>query len=151
MRIEKQALLGASTERAWALLLDPVVMAACVPGMASIEVISDTEYLATIKVRISFVSASFRIRTTIVDQRPSVWLRSVGTGEDSALASTLRHDTQIALEPAPEGQTLFRVESDVEVLGRVGAFGLSAMKTKADRLWDAFVEALQSRLAAEAG
>ena len=149
MRIEKQALLAASADRAWALLLDPEVMAACVPGMQSIEVMSATEYLATIKVKISFVSASFRIRTVIAEQRPVAYLRSVGTGEDSALASSLRHETQIFLEPTPEGATLFKVESDVEVLGRVGAFGLSAMKTKADRLWTDFVEQLQARLASD--
>jgi hypothetical protein len=34
----------------------------------------------------------------------------------------------------------------VEIFGRVGTFGLSAMKTKADRMWDEFVVNLQNSL-----
>jgi carbon monoxide dehydrogenase subunit G len=46
MEIEKTLLLNAPPERVWALLLDPTAMGAWVPGMESIEVISDTEHVA---------------------------------------------------------------------------------------------------------
>jgi hypothetical protein len=36
------------------------------------------------------------------------------------------------------------------VLGRLGTFGLSAMKTKTDRLWEEFARNLQSRLESQA-
>src|SRR5262249_36895719 len=39
----------------------------------------------------------------------------------------------------------------VEVLGRLGSFGLSAMKTKADRMWDEFAANLVARITADAG
>ena len=37
---------------------------------------------------------------------------------------------------------------DVDVLGRIGSFGLSAMRTKADRLWEEFVSNLNSKIQA---
>jgi carbon monoxide dehydrogenase subunit G len=38
----------------------------------------------------------------------------------------------------------------VQVLGRLGTFGLSAMKTKTDRLWEEFAANLQTKLAGAA-
>ena len=46
MEIEKTAVLSAPIERVWLQILDPKIMAMCVPGMQSIDVISDKEYLA---------------------------------------------------------------------------------------------------------
>jgi carbon monoxide dehydrogenase subunit G len=65
MDIEKSIELSATPEQLWTLLLDPLIMAGCVPGMQSIDVISETEYLVALKVKISFVTASFKIRTNI--------------------------------------------------------------------------------------
>lgn len=154
MNIEKSIQLAAAPEQLWALLLDPNTMAACVPGMQSIEVISPTEYLVAIKVKISFVSASFKIRTHIVEQKEPSYLRSEGQGEDAALASKLKHQSELFLTPTPDGQTELRILTQVEVFGRVGSFGLSAMKTKADRMWDEFSaklkETLEARLTVKA-
>jgi len=68
VEIEKTAVLSAPIERVWLQILDPQIMAMCVPGMQSIDVISDKEYLASLKVKISFISASFKIRTFIATQ-----------------------------------------------------------------------------------
>lgn len=67
MEIEKSLIVGAAPAQVWALLLDPNVMGGCVPGMQSIEVVSDVEYISHIQVKIAFVSARFKIKTTIVE------------------------------------------------------------------------------------
>ena len=148
MEIEKFMHCNARAQAVWALLLDPQTMGACVPGMKSIDVLSPTEYLAEMHVKFSFISAKFKLRTTVIEQRQPHYLRSQGTGEDSSLASTLKQDSEIFLTEQPNGQTELRMKVQVQVLGRLGTFGLSAMKTKADRLWDEFAANLQSRLAA---
>jgi carbon monoxide dehydrogenase subunit G len=150
MDIEKSVTLNASAEQIWALLLDPQTMGACVPGMKSIEVISDTEYLAEMHVKFSFLSAKFKLRTTVVEQRPPHYLQSQGSGEDSSVASTLKQTSEIFLIDQADGQTELRMKVQVQVLGRLGTFGLSAMKTKADRLWEEFAANLQTKLAGAA-
>jgi len=150
MDIEKSVTLNASAEQIWALLLDPQTMGACVPGMKSIEVISDTEYLAEMHVKFSFLSAKFKLRTTVVEQRPPHYLQSQGSGEDSSVASTLKQTSEIFLTEQADGQTELRMKVQVQVLGRLGTFGLSAMKTKADRLWEEFAANLQTKLAGAA-
>lgn len=153
MDIEKSLTCAAPAERLWALLLDPQIMGACVPGMKSIEVLSETEYLAEMQVKFSFLSAKFKLRTSIVEQRQPHYLCSQGTGEDSSVASSLKQRSEIFLTEQPDGQTELRMKVQVQVLGRLGTFGLSAMKTKADRLWEEFAANLQARLAqtADAG
>ena len=146
MEIEKTAVLSAPIERVWLHILDPKIMAMCVPGMQSIDVISDKEYLASLKVKISFISASFKIRTLIETLEHPKYLKTTGTGEDAALASSLKHQSEVFLLELPNEQTEFKIHTKVEIFGRVGTFGLSAMKTKADRMWDEFVVNLQNSL-----
>ena len=146
MEIEKTAVLSAPIERVWLQILDPKIMAMCVPGMQSIDVISDKEYVASLKVKISFISASFKIRTLIETLEHPKYLKATGTGEDAALASSLKHQSEVFLSELPNEQTEFKIHTKVEIFGRVGTFGLSAMKTKADRMWDEFVVNLQNSL-----
>lgn len=146
MDIEKILTVAAPPAQVWALLLDPTVMGACVPGMKSIQVVSDVEYLAEMHVKIAFVSARFKIKTTIVETRPPHYLRSEGTGEDASVASSLKQVSEIFLSELPDGQTELRMKIKVDVLGRLGTFGLSVMKTKADRMWDEFGVNLAARL-----
>lgn len=81
MELEKTLTVAAPRSRVWELLLDPKIMAGCVPGTQSVEVISDVEYLAEIKVKISFIAARFKVRTKIVESRPPDYLRIEGTGK----------------------------------------------------------------------
>lgn len=146
MEIEKTLTVSAPREQVWALLLDPQVMAGAVPGMKSIEVVSPTEYVAVMHQKISFISARFKLRTHIVEQRAPEYLRAEGTGEDASVASSLKQRSEIFLTPAANGGTELRTKVNVDLLGRLGTFGLSVMKTKADRLWEEFGANLKARI-----
>lgn len=152
MEIEKTLLLDAPPARVWALLLDPAEMGRCVPGMESVEVLSEDEYLAVMKVKISFISARFKLRTRIVERDAPRYLRAEGTGEDASVASSLKQTSEMWLTEREGGGTELRMKVAVDVLGRIGTFGLGVMKTKADRLWDEFGVNAAARLAGgEAG
>jgi carbon monoxide dehydrogenase subunit G len=147
MEIDKSLSLDATASRVWALLLDPQAMGACVPGMESIEVLSPDEYKAVMKVKIAFVSARFTLRTRIVERREAHYLKAEGVGEDAAVASSLKYTSEIFLNDRPAGGTDLQMKVHVDLLGRMGNFGLSVMKTKADRLWDEFGVQLAAQLA----
>jgi carbon monoxide dehydrogenase subunit G len=138
VEIEKTMVIAAPIDRVWSVLLDPKIMAGCVPGVQSVEVLSDTEYLVEIKVKISFISANFKIKTTILETKPPHYLRCEGTGEDSSVASSVKQTSEMFLTEQPDGFTELRVKAKADVFGRLGSFGLSVMKTKADRMWDEF-------------
>lgn len=148
MEIDKTLQFDAPPPALWALLLDPVAMGACVPGMQSIEVVSDDEYIAQMQVKISFISANFKLRTRIVERDAPRYLRAEGTGEDTKVASSLKQSSEMWLTPRADGGTELRMKVKADVFGRMGAFGLNVMKTKADRLWDEFGTNAAARLAA---
>jgi carbon monoxide dehydrogenase subunit G len=146
VEIEKTLTVAAPPQRVWALLLDPQVMGGCVPGMKSIDVVSDVEYVALMHVKIAFINAKFKLRTTIVEQRAPSYLRAEGTGEDASVASSLKQQSEIFLTPIVDGGTELRIRVQLDVLGRLGTFGLSVMKTKADRMWEEFGANLVARI-----
>jgi carbon monoxide dehydrogenase subunit G len=146
MDIEKTISLHAGAQRVWEMLLDPKVMGECVPGMQSIEVISDTEYNASIHVKLAFISAKFKVKTLITEQTPPTYLRSESTGEDASVASSLKSVTELFLSEQGPELTELRVKVKVDLLGRLGSLGLSAMKTKADRMWEEFGRNLELQL-----
>src|SRR5690606_4175611 len=84
--------------------------------------------------------------THIVEQREPEYLRAEGTGEDTSVASSLKQTSEVFLTDTPEGGTELRIKVNVDLLGRLGTFGLSVMKTKADRMWDEFGKNLAERL-----
>jgi uncharacterized protein len=153
VEIEKTMVVAASIDRLWPVLLDPKIMAGCVPGVQSVELVSDSEYLTDIKVKISFVSAHFKMRTTILETRPPHYLRCEGTGEDSSLASAVKQISEMFLTEHPAGGTQLRVKAKTEVFGRLGSFGLGVMRIKADRMWEEFGDNLSAvlRLPAQTG
>jgi len=122
-------------------------MCACVPGVEAIDVLSDTEYLVSVFVKMSFISARFKLKTRIAEQRPPCYLRSEGSGEDASMTSSLKIASELFLTEEPGG-TGVRTLLDVEMFGRLGTFGLHMIKTKADRMWEEFGRNLSGRLAA---
>lgn len=148
MEIEKTLTVSAPPQQVWDLLLNPQIMAGAVPGMKSIEVISPTEYVAEMHQKISFISAKFKLKTRIVEQNAPEYMRVEGTGEDASVASSLKQTSEVFLTPTANGGTDLRIKVQVDVLGRLGAFGLSVMKTKADRLWEEFGSNLAARIEA---
>ncbi|BEU21191.1 SRPBCC family protein [Paraburkholderia sp. 22B1P] len=145
MEFEKKVVIDAPIQKVWDLLLDPNVMAGCVPGTESVDVISDVEYLASVKVKISFISARFRIRTTVLETRAPYYLKSEGTGEDSSVGSSLKQASELTLAEIGDEKTELVMKIKVDVFGRLGSFGLTVMKTKADRMWEEFGANLNAR------
>ena len=149
MEIDKTLILPASPERVWALLLDPQAMAQCVPGMQSVQVITPDEYTAEMVTKVSFITARMKLRTRIVERDEPRFLKAEGTGEDSGVASSMKQTTEMYLEALPDGQSQLQLKVKVDVVGRLATFGLSALKTKADRLWDEFGQNLVKHLQCE--
>jgi len=138
----------ATPETLWQILLDPDRVGACVPGMQSVSVISDTEYRARLRVKIAFISAHFDIRTIITATEPPQFLRAEARGEDGKIGSSVSTRVEMRLTPMGEAQTALCVTAQADVLGRLGTLGLNPMRTKAEGMWSQFCAALALQLSA---
>ena len=146
MDVEKTMTIEAPVDKVWDTLLDPEIMAGCVPGTQSVEVLSDVEYQAEIKVNISFISATFKVNTTILETKAPTYLKCEGMGEDKTVASSMKQESELFLTDLGDGSTEIHVKAHAQVFGRLGSFGLTVMKTKIDRMWKEFGENLINQM-----
>lgn len=147
MEFEFRHQFEATPEALWQVLLDPDRVGACVPGMQSVTVVSDTEYRARLRVKIAFISAHFDIRTVITQTDPPNLLRAEASGEDGKIGSSVMARVEMRLTPVGSNQTELCVTAKADVLGRLGTLGLNPMRTKAEGMWVQFCEALAVQLA----
>jgi carbon monoxide dehydrogenase subunit G len=146
MLINGQFKVAASPEALMQHLFDARLMASCLPGCESLEALDGDRYRAVVMIAMAGVKARFDllVQVTRRDER-NVWATT--RGEEGGQASNLQADSQITLEPTPDG-TLVTYRSEVAVTGRLGRFALGMMRKKAQSLGEEFAENLRGRLEA---
>ena len=129
-------------------LFDARLMASCLPGCESLEMLDADRYRAVIAVSLAGVKARFDLVVQIIG-READGIRAETRGEDGGNASTLSATSEVRLSPVGAG-TRVEYTSDVAVTGRLGRFALGMMKKQAQNLGDAFAANLQTKLAEDA-
>ncbi|MGH7389384.1 MAG: CoxG family protein [Candidatus Rokuibacteriota bacterium] len=144
MRIASSFRVRAPQERVWALLLEPQVLLAAMPGCESVERVSDTVFRARLKVKVSSITLSAGTETVVTKLEPPRRLESTTRGEDTSLASALRVESRLELRGDGE-DTEVRYEMEVALWGRLGALGESVFRGKATELGSEFARRLAAR------
>lgn len=129
----------------WRALNDPAVLEKCIPGCETLEKTSDSEFQATVKLKIGPVSARFKGKVTLEDIDAPNGYKIVGEGE-GGVAGFAKGQATVALSDEGQGCKLtYRAEAATG--GKIAQLGQrliagSAKKT-ADAFFDNFVEALK--------
>lgn len=139
MRIEKRCILPFPVDIVWSGLSNAEVVGACMPGVISVEKVDDSNFVVAITVKVGVIKPTFRLNVALVEQNAPVYLRSTCTGEANGMMGSLRGTTQVHLTTLDGGATQVDVQADGDVFGRLGAFGYSVLKGKADQIWQDFV------------
>ncbi len=129
----------------WKALNDPAVLEKCIPGCETLEKVSDTEFQATVKLKIGPVSARFKGRVNLEDIDAPNGYKITGEGEGGVAGFAKGHAT-VALAEAGGG-TKITYKAEAATGGKIAQLGQrliagSAKKT-ADSFFENFVEALQ--------
>jgi carbon monoxide dehydrogenase subunit G len=133
--------LTAPPDRAYALLLDPAVLAKAIPGCESLERIGDDEYKMKRKMALAAVSGAFEGKVRIVDQNPpsSFRMEVDGTGK----IGFVKGSGILTLTAAGEG-TSIAYDGDVQVGGTIAAVGQRLIDTTARMMIKKFFERLEA-------
>ena len=94
----------------------------------------------------SVIEGHFTLKTTIVDKRPFESLRMVTEGEDRRLASLVRQENLIELQPTAGGGTELNYRTEFTVTGRIAKLGLTILATKARQIAEDFVQSLKAQI-----
>lgn len=146
MKIDGFFTIASSLPRVWDALLDPQIVGPCIPGCSAIEVISPTDYRATVTLEIGPIKASFKAAVTVTEIVPHVSVACITKGEEGSRASVLSANSVMTVKALADENTEIHYSSEVSVTGRLGKFGLGLMKKKAESVAAAFAHNLQQRL-----
>ncbi len=89
--------ISAPIERVWEGILDPAVLKACIPGCEKLEQPADGQYVATVKLKIGPVSATFNGKVTLSDANPPFSVQLNGEGQ-GGVAGFAKGGAQVTLE-----------------------------------------------------
>lgn len=121
MKIEGSYEFKAPRERVWQVLLDPQVMAQCMPGCESMEEVSLDQYEASVKVGIAAVKGSYKAKVAIKDKQPPS--HYVLSGQGSGGPGFMQGDLVIDLEENTHGGTTLKYSTDAKIGGLIAGVG----------------------------
>jgi uncharacterized protein len=136
MTMTGEATLPADRPKVWALLNDPEVLKACIPGCESLERAGDNGFAAVVKSKIGPVSATFRGKVELSDIVPLVGYTISGEGE-GGIAGFAKGGAKVSLSDAAGG-TLLRYDVEAHVGGKIAQLGARLVDGVAKNMADKF-------------
>lgn len=148
MKFSQSAIIPSAREPLWDFLMDVPKVAKSLPGVESVEKLDDTTYQGTLKVRVGPISLSLQGKIIVEERDRQNW-RAVLRAEaaDRRAAGAVKGKTSMQLKEHGPKETELLVETDVNILGKIGEFGQPIIRKKADHMLQEFVENIKKQLA----
>jgi carbon monoxide dehydrogenase subunit G len=141
VKIEGSYTFNAPREKVWQVLLDPKIMAQCMPGCESLTEVGPDQYEATLKVGVASVKGSYKGKVSIKDkEEPSHYVLS---GEGSGGPGFMRGDVAIDLEEN-RGQTVLKYSTDAKVGGLIASIGQRMLNGVAKMMLEQFFKKVEN-------
>ncbi len=120
----------------WDALMDPDVLAGCIPGCRSIESDGPGRYRAAVNIRVGPVSGQYSAVVELSELNPPHSYRM--TIEGSGNIGFARGTSDVTLTPAGDRGTTVHVEADSQVGGAAARVGQRMMGSVAKGMLDRF-------------
>src|SRR3982751_402707 len=143
MEISGSYTFNAPPDRVWALLMDPAVLASCIPGCDRFEPDGDNRYTITMTVGLAAITGTYTGTVVLTDLVPqtSYGLVVEGQGRPGFVKGTS------AIGLRGEGATtVVEVSAPVQTGGPIARLGQRLVGGVAKMMMDRFFECLQSKL-----
>ncbi len=128
--------LAAPREKVWAMLNDPEVLKACIPGCESLDVIGENEFQAVATNKIGPVKARFKGKVRLTDLDPPNGYKISGEG-DGGVAGFAKGGATVALSDK-DGGTLLSYNVEAQIGGKLAQLGQRLVNGAAKKLADDF-------------
>ena len=145
MELSNEFTVSASIDEAFAVLTDIEKIAPCLPGAQLTEVEGD-EYRGTVKIKVGPITASFKGTASLIE-RDETAHRAVlkAQGRDTGGKGNANATITAVLEPAGDG-THVKIDTDLNITGRVAQFGRGALADVSQKLIGQFAERLEAEV-----
>jgi carbon monoxide dehydrogenase subunit G len=130
-------------DRLWQLLMDPDVIASCLPGCQKFEPIGEAEYRVVMHAAVAAIGGSFGGTVRIADQQPPRSYRLVVDGSGSP--GFAKGESIVALRETASGADV-DVNASITVGGLVAQVGQRLLGVTGKMMMDRFFNCLKTKV-----
>lgn len=134
---------NAPPERVWTLLMDPDVIASCIPGCDRFEPTGEDRYRVGLTVALAAITGSYEGAIVITEKVPHTSYRLTADGQGRP--GFVKGDSAITLR-AEGDTTIVDVKGAVQTGGPIARLGQRLVSGVAKMMMDRFFGCLQSKL-----
>jgi carbon monoxide dehydrogenase subunit G len=147
VKLSHTVTIAAPAEKVWAVVMDIPLAARCLPGVAAVNPSGADKFNGSLLVQIGPVRLILDGEIAVASRDDAARRASLrASAKDSRIGGTVRSTVDLALRDVAGGCEL-KIDSDVQIGGRIGEFGQPVIQRKADQLLAQFAQCL-SRTAA---
>jgi carbon monoxide dehydrogenase subunit G len=147
MRFENEIEVAQPPKELFAFLTDVERVAPCLPG-ASIEGRDGDDYTGSMKVKVGPITGTYKGKMRFLEQDEDA-LRAVMSARAAEVNGQGDAEAKITtqIEEAGDAGSRIRMETDLQMRGRVAQFGRGAMERISQRMFDEFARNLEREMA----
>jgi len=147
VKFTQSAQIPVPREPLWTFLMDVPKVAKSLPGVESVSQIDDTTYEGKLKVRVGPIVLNLQGKIFMEEKDKQNWRAALrAEAKDRMAAGAVNGKTRMVLKEIGADQTELLVETDVNILGKIGEFGQPIIRKKADSMLKEFVENIKKQL-----
>jgi carbon monoxide dehydrogenase subunit G len=147
--IDHRITVPASPERVWAFMMDVPAVSQCVPGVNGVTQIDDSTYSGVMSVRVGPIQVRLDGKVILAERDEAArQARMDLQAADKRVNGAVNAKMTMRLEPADGGNaTDLDIQTDANVMGKLGEFGQSVIRKKADQIVQEFARNLSAAVA----
>jgi carbon monoxide dehydrogenase subunit G len=139
MNMEGQEQIQAPVGKVWQALNDPDVLKDCIPGCENLEKKSDTEFAATVSLKIGPIKARFQGAVELKNLNPPHSYTIEGEGK-GGIAGFAKGGADVALTPDGAEATVLKYTVKADVGGKIAQLGSRLIDSTSKKLAGQFFE-----------
>ncbi|WP_299443300.1 carbon monoxide dehydrogenase subunit G [uncultured Phycicoccus sp.] len=145
MKLTGTSTLEATPAQVWSAILDPAILARCIPGCEALTTVGEDRYAMTVTAGVAAIKGTYtgEVALTDMDEPSSLTLRASGSGAPG----TIDADVRVRLEPSASGGTDLAYDADATVGGTIGGVGQRMLAGVTRKMATQFFTALDDDIA----
>jgi carbon monoxide dehydrogenase subunit G len=151
MELTGEQLIPAPRKAVWDALYDPEVLRQCITGCETVTKTSDTEFEATVLVKVGPVKARFKGKVSLNDLDPPNSCTISGEAQGGVAAGFGKGSAKVQLTDAEAGVTRLTYNVNAQVGGKLAQIGARLIDGVAAKMADEFFTKFNQLVATPAG
>lgn len=139
MKLENSCAIPVSRRKLWDFLMVVPNVASCLPGVEEVITVDEKNYEGTLALKVGIVKLRLKgkIAVELMDGERYEAAMTVQAA-DQRISGMIQGTMRMKLEEVSAAESRLAVETDLNLLGKIGEFGHSIIKKKADQMMAEF-------------